>query len=242
MNNLALNLHDLGERDEAIGLLRECLGYRNRAQMEGDHAIVASILATSLNYRGDLTEAEALLRTELGRAEERFGPVHQTTDRIRGNLARILIDLGRPDEAIAIAEKVVGDRRRVDPKGRAVGQALMDLGRGLAVRGEWKAAEEALVECRAIFAATTPREPFFTPWADYWYGIALAGQKRHAEAEDILTAAEAALRANPTTPKGYHRIAVERLGEFYEGWGKAEKAAEWRKRLSELTPLRSAER
>ncbi len=234
MNNLALILNERGERDEAIALLRECLAFSDRSQMEDKYAITASTLATTLLYRGNLAEAETLFRASLKRAEERLRPDHQNADRLRGLLARCLLDRNRLGEAVSLSRRVLDDRRPGDPKSRGVGLALIDLGRGLATQGQWNEAVERMAECREIFTKAAPPMPFMVPWAAFWFGVSLAGAERYDEAEPILITAEAALRADSGTPKHYYRIATEQLISFYERWGKAEKAAVWRKRLAEL--------
>ena len=64
---------------------------------------------------------------------------------------------------------------------------------------------------------------------------ALAGQKNYAEAEPLLLGGYDGLKAREDKIPADHRKklaeAAARIVPFYEAWGKAEKAAEWRKRL-----------
>ena len=63
-------------------------------------------------------------------------------------------------------------------------------------------------------------------------------QKRYAEAEPLLLEAYAGLKQHETNvPESTSRAteALERLVQLYDGWGKKDKATEWRQKLDEQT-------
>jgi hypothetical protein len=61
-------------------------------------------------------------------------------------------------------------------------------------------------------------------------GAALSAQRRWAEAEPLLLSYHGALESRPGV-EGDVREVLERIVEMYIGWGKPDKAAEWRAKL-----------
>jgi serine/threonine protein kinase len=230
MNNLASALVEVGEYGEATLLLRESVAYHEREKNEGDYAICLSNLVNALSFDGQLSEADRLLQAGIKREEARGGQESDQLDRLRLIQARTWIDLGQLEDGVRLAEEVVAQRRARDPRGRRLGVALSDLGRGYALVGRWRDAEESLAASLAIFKLDKP-PMFFGPWAELWYGQSLAGQQRYTEAEPRLLAAEAGLHPNAPTPKHYYRRALELLVQFYETTGKPDQAAEWQTKL-----------
>jgi len=66
-------------------------------------------------------------------------------------------------------------------------------------------------------------------------GAALLGQQKYAEAEPLLLQGHEGLKAReakiPAPRKDSLASAAARIVKLYEAWGKADKAAEWRKKL-----------
>ena len=97
-------------------------------------------------------------------------------------------------------------------------------------------AEPILRECVAILQKKQP-EAWTTFHAQSLLGGALLGQKKYAEAEPLLVQGYEGLKAREgQIPPLYarHRVAEagERVVRLYEAWGRAEKAAEWRTKLT----------
>jgi len=69
-------------------------------------------------------------------------------------------------------------------------------------------------------------------------GWSLAGQKKYAEAEPLVTAAyEGILQREATIPVANRRVLAEagqRVCSFYQDWGKPDKASEWKQRLGDV--------
>jgi serine/threonine protein kinase/Flp pilus assembly protein TadD len=233
MNNLAWALMRRGDWSEAIHPLREVLEVRGETGAEWEYAAAASNLANCLYQKGDLEDANRLLQRALDRAAQRLGPDNQRTDWLRTVQVEVWMDLGRLEQAATLARAVVAARRRLYPAGHErVGQALMDQGRSLVLLGKFAEAEVSLVESLAVFAKSPPFLLHYAAWAECWYGSSLAGQRRYAEAEPHLLAAERGLREARTTPRRHYRQAVEQLVKLYDSWSKPEQAARWRKELT----------
>jgi non-specific serine/threonine protein kinase/serine/threonine-protein kinase len=111
---------------------------------------------------------------------------------------------------------------------------LTGLGDVLISQGKWAEAEAALREALAVHEAKQPGA-FVTHDTRAMLGSALAGLRKFAEAEPLMTRGYEGLASTlPTMPGDYRRKVVEahdRLVRLYEAWGKPEKAAEWRTKL-----------
>ena len=68
-------------------------------------------------------------------------------------------------------------------------------------------------------------------------GAALAGQKKYAEAEPLLIAGYAGLKARaariPAPTASHVAAAAARIVLLYEAWSKPDKAVEWRTKLGQ---------
>src|SRR5262249_23631503 len=69
-------------------------------------------------------------------------------------------------------------------------------------------------------------------------GASLLGQQKYAEAEPLLLAGYEGMKQRadkiPANGKVHLNEALERLAQLYEAWGKADKAAEWRRKMNSL--------
>jgi hypothetical protein len=77
---------------------------------------------------------------------------------------------------------------------------------------------------------------WLTPNSRSLLGGALLGQKQYAEAEPLLIQGYEAIKAleSQIPPNGRIRVAEagDRIVQLYEAWGRPEKAAEWRTKLT----------
>jgi tetratricopeptide (TPR) repeat protein len=222
-----------GQLAEAIPLLREAIELFRAARPETEFAIQCANLGNCLDMVGQLEEADRLLRESLERATERLRPDHQDTDWLRWFQARVWIDQGEVERAVALGREALVLRKRIYPVGHhMIAAALMDLGRGFVLLGEFAEAEAVLAESLSSFAKSSPFLPHYRAWAECWYGASLAGRRRYAAAEPHLLAAEKGLREARTTPPRHYRQAVEQLIKLYESSGRSEQATRWRKELT----------
>jgi non-specific serine/threonine protein kinase/serine/threonine-protein kinase len=231
MNNLASLLVEMGDPQAAIPLLGEVVQVRRtRSTVLLELTMNVYNLALAHYLAGNLIEADRLITEEL--ASHRLAPEIPETDRLAGMSVRIWVDQGRLDEAIQRGREVLNRRRALYSEGHHLtGWALLDLGRALALKGEYREAEPILKEASDIFRRVTKHVDHFEAWSKCWRGVCLAGLKRYKEAETLLLQAEEGLRMHPSTPPRYYRQAVEQLVLFYENSGRAAEAGRWRKEL-----------
>jgi tetratricopeptide (TPR) repeat protein len=230
MNNRAHALVKRGEWSEAKALLSEALDARGKLGPVTELVPNTTNLAQCLHAEGDLEAADRLLRELLDRVIQALGPDHQETDRVQWIQIKIWIDQGYLERAVTLGREAIVRRRRIYPDGHhQIGNALMDLGRGLVLLGRCAEGETILAESMAIFAKVSPSLPHYPVWAEFWYGTSLMGQRRYVEAEPHLLAREKGLREARSTPRRHYRQAVEQLVKFYTAWGKADEATRWRR-------------
>ncbi len=104
LNNLAAAYLKGGRLAECEALVRESLSLR-RSTLPAGHPDIANSLANLgvLCYRqGKLTDAESLLREALSLRIDKLGKEHNLSKSTARNLAQVLEDLGRSDEAAAL--------------------------------------------------------------------------------------------------------------------------------------------
>ena len=112
---------------------------------------------------------------------------------------------------------------------------LAGLGLNLLNQSKWAEAAPVLRECLAIREKATPDEwPAFEAMSRL--GEALLGQRKFADSEPMIVKGYEGMKAreNSMQPPDRPRLltAAERVLRLYEQWGKLEKTAEWKTRLS----------
>ncbi|MGX7826453.1 tetratricopeptide repeat protein [Actinokineospora sp. 24-640] len=107
--NLAGLLYDVGLVDEAESRFRQAMATFAKALGDGhpEVAVCLSGLASISARRGDRAQAERLYRRAVGIKTAHRGGAHLDTLVTEYNLARLLHEDGRPNEARALAERVV---------------------------------------------------------------------------------------------------------------------------------------
>ena len=113
-------------------------------------------------------------------------------------------------------------------------QAL--LGLHLLQQEKYADAEPILRECLAGREKTMPDSWLFFN-AKSLLGASLLGQKKYAEAEPLLLDGYEGMRQRASTIPDLAKVrlteALERIVQFYDAWGKKNKADPWRKKLEE---------
>jgi serine/threonine protein kinase/lipopolysaccharide biosynthesis regulator YciM len=236
MANLAMDYYEAGRLDEAIPLLRDALS-RQISTLGDDHPRTLRTKANlALVYRdsGRADEALRLLREALGVAQVKLGAENAQTLAIRRDLALAHLAAGHPGEAIPILQELVAlAKSRAGPEDPNALANTDHLVRAYLDARRWAEAEAAARECLEIRTRQRPDD-----WLRFrtmsQLGAALAGQRKHAEAEPLLLDGYeglAARAARTPAPKQKDLAdAAAQIAAFYEASGQPAKAAEWRSR------------
>jgi tetratricopeptide (TPR) repeat protein len=195
-----------------------------------------SNLATVYLIEGKPAQAEPLLLTALEGARHTLGEEHPQTVRTTLNLAGLAYRFqGKHAQAEPLLRKCLEIQRRHPNKDQPA-QALSALANNLLDQQQYAEAELLLRECLSLRNKNQPQE--WTAFNDQsLLGGVLLGQKRYAEAEPLLLQGHMGLKKQeakiPPLAKFRLTESLDRLVQLYDAWGKEDKAAEWRKRLSE---------
>jgi tetratricopeptide (TPR) repeat protein/tRNA A-37 threonylcarbamoyl transferase component Bud32 len=241
LNNLALVLRDEGKLAEAETMERQALGlWRNLFGLE--HFQVATALnnlATVLLAEHKLAEAETAQREALAMYRKSLGDKHPSAARGLHNLAVILQRQGKLDAAEAMLREALAKRRELlGSEHPDVAVSLEQLGEVLREEAKLDEVEPLLRECLSIREKKLPDGwPTFS--ARSALGENLMARKQYAEAEPLLISGYNGLREReakiPAANKPRLHEAAERLIRFYEETAQPDKAAEWKRKLAELT-------
>jgi hypothetical protein len=122
---------------------------------------------------------------------------------------------------------------RLDPDDVQLATQLALLGACQFKQHKLVDAEKSLRRSLAINTKKAPNSAF-CHGTESLLGAALVGQKKLTEAEPLLVASAKALIADATklspAEKKYAAVAIDRVIELYGAQGKADEAAQWRKR------------
>ncbi len=144
--------YGLGLYDDALRQLVPALAIRRRLLGE-DHASVlrsTNFVAMVQLDGGSPAAAEVLYRRVLPARRQLYGPRHPAVARTLNGLALALLAQGRPDEAEPLVREALAIDRASGRDPIELGQSLNDLGRVLAERREYAAAESAFREAHAL--------------------------------------------------------------------------------------------
>jgi len=234
--NLAGNYVDRGDYDKAEPLYTLALaGYRRVLGDTHDHTVNAmNCLADLYRYRGELTRAGALFTQALDAARRGLGADHPRVFDSMMGIAQIAAAQGRNEPAERMFSTVLEARRRLlgAEQPDTLNTAIFLTGVRLN-RQEYAAAEGAIRDTLKTYEKIAP-DDFERYWCQGLLGASLAGQKKYAEAEPLLTAAyDAMVKGQDNVPAGERpsiNDIARRTAGLYQAWGKADKAAEWAQR------------
>jgi serine/threonine protein kinase/tetratricopeptide (TPR) repeat protein len=238
LNNLAACYVEQGNFERAEPLLRQVTQVQRRT-LGADHpntTIGLNNLGTLYRERGRYSEAEPLLRAALAGARKRLGLNHPHTQAFLNNLSVLYCKQCKPHRAEALHRELAAFlRNKKGPDSLAYADQLVWLSRVLLDRKKYAEAEPVARESLAIHVKKKPD--------DYWayfnrslLGGALLGQKKYAQAEPLLLQGYEGMKQRERQVKeiGKRRQiqGLEWVVQLYEGWGKADKATQWRKKLA----------
>jgi len=219
----------------AKALTSEALALRRKLFVVPHPKIAQSLNNLAMvHYRvGEYDAAEPLFRESLSMNRALFGEVHPEVSANLNNLALVARDRGDYSRADELFAQVLALDRQILGAGHVlVARGLNNWAESLRRSGDLTRASALLRESVAIHTNVLSAAHWQTASTKMMLVRCLTPQRRFTEAERLL------LEAFPVLEKewgrGHDRVktAVERAAALYDAWGKPEKAAEWRAKLS----------
>ncbi len=194
LSALSLLLRVAGRAEEGEPLAREALDLRRQLFRSDDNAAVIEIqrnLALVLHDAGNLVEAESQYRQVVD-AMRRTLPRHPQLGVDVNNLATLLVDQGRLDEAIATFGDAAAQRTAtLGPDHAAVARTLDNLARALLARGRFAEAASISGKALTIRRAKLGEGDYETAASMVTEARALVASGRAADALPLLRAGHA---------------------------------------------------
>jgi tetratricopeptide (TPR) repeat protein len=139
---------------EAEFLKVQAIVRRDKGDDHPEMAQVANALAGTCFYLRGAAQCVGAFEAAVRAAERGFGPDHDNVADITNNLAIVLVDLGRLDEAEVRAKRALEIRRKNPTEHPGVAASLGVLGRVAAGRGQTAEANATLDEAIAVYRRT----------------------------------------------------------------------------------------
>jgi len=234
---------DVGRIAEADALLTKTEGeLRRNFGEDSDYMCWAKVMrAETRQAHGKLSEAETFFAQSIAAWGRTRGTQHPIKVAAIVPLAELYLEEGLLGKAETLLVEAQGAAAILGGEGMYLAECPTTTLSRLRLRQRRFAEAEATA--RRALAVRLERHP------DHWtrfdgmslLGGALAGQKKFAEAEPLLTEGYEGLKERQERIPFLWRAkrpaqAGTRIVELYEAWGKTEKAAEWRSRLKEAAP------
>ncbi len=234
MGNLAMlyDFEDKFAQSEAF-YVKAADGLR-RLEGKEDHdtLLMTEGLAGAHDHEYKYAQADALYSEVLETGRRIWGKDHPYTLMTMTDMAAAYRRRGMNKQAEALLVPVLEGRRRKLGTGHPDTLASMgDLGWLYVTEGRYAEAEPLLREAAGYFekAASDDWERYRIQCA---LGTSLAGQKQYARAEPLLVDGYQKMLERRATIPADGNFELEQAGkaivEFYQDWGKPEKADEWR--------------
>ena len=228
----------LGRYMEGEALAREATENARRSLgPEHPHTITAlHILANAYAAQGKYAQSETLYDQALELSRRVRGNEHADTLAMLSNYAALYQRWGKYAQAESLAAEALSGRRKVlGPDNEDTVLAAADL--AFAYQSEGKCVEsEPLARESFDFYRKKRPDDWLRFRSESLMGASLAGQKRYAEAEALLLEGYegmAARRVRIPAPHAYNLDhARDWIVRLYESWGKPDRAAEWRTKIS----------
>ena len=234
-----------GKYAEAEELLTTLVEVLRRVQGPEHPDTLRALSSIGALYRdqGQFAQAEAVDRNVLEIRQRVLGNEHPDTLLSMSELADLYIAQGKNAQAELLYTDVLQVRRRV------LGQQHPDTTAALACLGGLRLDQGRYAEAETLFRAALHNFETSPPpdiWRQYNYqsmlGASLAGQHRYREAEMLLVSGYEGMRSNETRIPVFSQWnvqeAAKRILDFYQDWGKSDKAAVWRDKLVSGIPAR----
>lgn len=229
--NLALTLADQGKFDEAIEIVRGKIAAVREKKQETTAEVAPNLtgLGSFLLENGqaaesleNLREAEAIYRKIYSAANMQLG------DNLRLQAQAFLALRQYPEAEAKINTTLEIYRAASSPQYVNYATALMVQGMIYSQTGRTAEAEKLLREAVRIRAENVPETHFLRATANGALGEFLTTQARFPEAESSLLASYESLKKSQAGNSPRTRLALERLANLYDAWGKPDEAARYR--------------
>jgi len=226
MSNLAAVYAIEGKYAQAEALLGQLL------ENEPERLDSTEILAHVYEDEGKYAQAEALLGRALEIGRRVLGPEHPYIFNCLSDLASVYQREGKYDLAGKYAaQALAGLRHALGPQHPDTMVSEADL--ALAYVSQRKFAEAEPVAREAVEAEKKVQPDDWQRYrAESLLGASLAGQRKYADAEPLLLEGYQGILARKdhiAVSGQYHlELAHRWLVQFYQAWGKPDKAAEWK--------------
>lgn len=231
MGALAGMLNVQGRYAEAEPLLRAALETSRRTNGDEhlDTLYAMNSLAQCLQLQERPTDAEPIYRAALEGCLRALGESSPYTSTAMVNLGTALTDLQRFDEAEPLIRRALEQRRQAfGAEALETLHARVQLGTLLYERGDFQAAADEFGALLEKVRQVMPPEHWYPAVVEGWYGRALAGLQRFAEAEAHMLAAYERLSATVGAAHPRARRLRQRIVELYDAWDRPADAARFR--------------
>jgi len=232
MNNLAVSYKNLKRYPEAESLQREVLEIQRRVMGEEHPDTLDSMynLATMMLNQGKLDEAEALHGQTLELRRRTLGDTHPGTRKSMSYLVIVYWNQGRLDKAEPLQKELLALCR--ETLGTAHADTRLAINNLICLHMDQKQYTSATLLFEEIIQIWEDdrSQKGLLKMAEYQvnYGECLTHLKRFDEAESLLLIGYSCFKENLGEAHENTGEAKEKIADFYEAWGKPEKAAEYR--------------
>ena len=234
-STLASTLADQGRFEEALRTTQEAIS-EDRQTGQADtpgFGFSLTVLGGFLTDNRQFPEADAALREAEAIFQKRLSPSHLwLADNLR-NQAALLYEEGRFAESLEKVNKTLQlYRQNFGTHYDNYPTALIIRGLSLTKTGQPNDGEQILREAVKLRAESLPKENFWVALANDALGECLAVQGRYDEAEALLLQSYESLKSSQGAGNPRTRVALQRLIALYEGWGKPDRANQFRMQLT----------
>ena len=225
--NLGTAMSQLGHYVEAEPVLREAAQLAEQARGPNDPHVAASLqpLAGTLIFNGKYAEAELLARRAVAIDEKEFGRSNPATVSAMRMQTGAMIEAGRCKDALPLIHEMLALRGRImaetDP---TLGVALLQLGQCQEANGELAASETTLRDALAVRIGTFGAGHWAVAQIRSMLGEVLGQRRNDIEAEQMLRAGYAGLKAGLAPGHIRTEQARGRLERFLKARGRAAEA------------------
>jgi tetratricopeptide (TPR) repeat protein len=232
LNNLATAYWQAKQLDKSLPLFEQLLPLHLKILGETHPTTIIGLANLGVNYRdaGRLPEAIPLMEKA-----NRLARIHPTLRWIGGELLLVYVRANKPAEATTLVkENLLTARNELPSDSARLAVVLWQCGTALLELNLWAEAEPLLRECLSIRQKREP-DDWRTFGTESSLGEALMRQQKYGDAEPLLIRGYEGMKHRatriPAIPKFRMMQAIERLVHLYDGWGKPNEVAMWRKEL-----------